>query len=135
MLTVTAQGQSFGNIGTLTCTADASEPTGVFALLCQYSTLSGVDGSFEGEMTMEGSAALLTKPGRRVLVWSVLSYAKVDLAALDGSYRSESPGKSEAGLIGGRDGSIRLEPINGGPQPETSLAPKSLSIKLAATKT
>lgn len=131
-----AKAQTFGSIGTLTCTAEPSEAaTGAFKLQCQFSSTSGADGSFEGQMTMEGPAALLSKPGRRVLVWSVVSHEKVDLTALDGSYHSETAGKSDAGLVGGREASIRLEPVTAGAQPELSLVPKTLSIKLTATKT
>jgi hypothetical protein len=107
----TAQ-QTLTPLGTLTCsTSEPSPPTRRDAnLSCHFRSHSGRDSNYTGHITRRGPADL--PPGKRVLIWTVLAQGAADERGLSGSFHGDTGGSPTPALIGGKNNSIRLEPVS-----------------------
>jgi len=131
----TAQSQeSVANLGTLTCTTAGSpdDPGAEVKLSCNFKATAGEARDYEGIATRPGAAGF--PPGKHVLVWSVIGPGTGDGAALDGIFRGQTGGQGTSALIGGANGSLRLEPVTGAAQIDGAAALTVLTLTLAPTR-
>jgi hypothetical protein len=123
------------NLGTLTCTTGETAPQAAAdaTLSCSFKGEAGLEGDFTGRITRAGPADI--PPGKRVLVWSVLSERpKVDLAGIEGQYRGVTGGTQPGVLVGGVGGAILLQPMTSTAQPGAPPAPALLELRLTPTR-
>jgi hypothetical protein len=122
------------NLGTLTCTV-AGAPADLRAdvkLSCNFKATEGESRNYEGVATRQGAADF--PPGKHVLVWSVMGTSTGDAPGLTGMFRGETGGSGTSALIGGENGSVRLEPVTGAAQIDAAKALTVLSLTLAPTR-
>ena len=131
-----AQAQpSLSNLGTLTCTAARApdNPQVDAKLSCNFKATSGEARDYEGVATRQGAAGF--PPGKHVLVWNVMGPATDGATGkapeLKGIFRGETDGTSASALLGGANGSVRLEPVTGAGQVDGAAALTVLSLTLA----
>jgi hypothetical protein len=67
-------------------------------------------------------------------VWSVIGPASDDAPALNGMFRGQTGGSGATALIGGANGSVRLEPVTGAAQIDGAAALTVLTLTLAPTR-
>lgn len=122
------------NAGTLTCTVAKvpDDPKSSIDLSCNFKGQDGTTSDYEGAAARQAGAF---PPGKHVFVWSVVVLADVKAPLLDGTFRGETGGQGSPVLLGGKDDSVRLEPVTGTAQIDAVKAPTVLTLKLAATKT
>jgi hypothetical protein len=72
--------------------------------------------------------------GKRVLVWTVLARGEAAAGALEGTYQGKTGGTPPGVLLGGKDGSLRLEPVSSASQIGDHRTPTVLELRLEATK-
>jgi hypothetical protein len=135
MLLVPAQSQqSVANLGTLTCTTTGApdDPRADVKLSCNFKATVGEARDYEGVASRQGAAGF--PPGKHVLVWSVIGPGTGDAPALNGMFRGQTGGSGTSALIGGADGSIRLEPVTGAAQVDAAAALTVFTLKLAPTR-
>lgn len=125
------------NIGTLICTVSpgTAEPLGVERTLsCNFDPVSGVKASFTGIVKRVGAIA----PGQRkiVVAWSVVGPADASAEQLEGRYVGslEKQRDTAAGLVGGRDGTIRLQPLAVGPDVGENAAVSIIDLELSGMR-
>jgi hypothetical protein len=98
-------------------------------LSCSFNSTSGKHANFIGYIARVGQADL--PPGKRVLVWSVLSPKQdIELAALAGSYTGETGGRVAGRLVGGENRAIFLEPTTVTSQIGDAPEPTVLQLRL-----
>jgi Protein of unknown function (DUF992) len=126
--------QTVTNLGTLTCTTgDAPDnPRADVKLSCNFKAVAGQARDYEGIATRRGAADF--PPGKHVLVWSVIGPANGDGPELNGMFRGQTGGAGTSALIGGANGSVRLEPITGAAQVDAKAALTVLTLTLAPTR-
>jgi hypothetical protein len=135
LVTPAAQSQqSVANLGTLTCTtAEAPDnPHADVKLSCNFKATAGQARDYEGIATRQGAADF--PPGKHVLVWSVIGPGNGDAPELDGMFRGQTGGAGASALIGGSNGSVRLEPVTGAAQVDAAAALTVLTLTLAPTR-
>jgi hypothetical protein len=136
LLTVpVAQAQpQLANLGTLTCTVgNAPDTTGAdVKLSCNFKATTGAARDYEGVATRQGTADF--PAGKHVLVWSVLGPGTGDAPVLNGMFRGETGGSGSSALIGGENGSVRLEPVAGAAQIQAPAALTVLTLTLTPTR-
>lgn len=120
--------------GTLTCTVSSAvnKPGSTAELSCDFKTLAGMSSDYSGLASTKSGAFPV---GKHVFVWSVVAIEAGKAPLLEGTYRSETGPQKPAVLIGGTDGTTRLEPVTGNEQIAGPAEITTLSLKLAATKT
>ena len=125
---------SLTNLGTLTCTVDGApaDPRADVKLSCSFKATAGESRNYEGVATRRGAADF--PPGKHVLVWSVVGTSTGDAPGLAGVFRGETGGSGTSALIGGANGSVRLEPVTGAAQIDAAKALTVLSLTLAPTR-
>ena len=126
--------QSLANLGTLTCTIGAApdNPGADVKLSCNFKPTSGAPRDYEGIATRQGAADF--PAGKHVLVWSVVGPGTGDAPALNGMFRGETGGSKASALVGGENGSVRLEPVTGTAQVDAPAALTVLTLTLAPTR-
>lgn len=120
--------------GTLTCTVSnaLNKPGSTAELSCDFKTLAGMSSDYSGlASTKSGTFPI----GKHVFVWSVVAIGAGKAPLLEGTYRSETGPQKPAVLVGGTDGTTRLEPVTGNEQIAGPAEITTLSLRLAATKT
>ena len=124
---------SVTNAGTLTCTvADVSnKPSAVVELSCNFKAQTGAASDYTGSANTK-SGGLPT--GKHVFVWSVVAVDAGKPPVLEGAFAAEVGRQGPAVLIGGRDGTIRLEPVTGKEQQASPSEFTTLYLRLASTK-
>lgn len=122
------------NSGTLTCTVAGvpDKPAAAVALSCNFKSLAGVTSDYEGTA---GTKAGGFPPAKHVFVWTVVATAADKPPMLEGKFSAETGRQGSAVLIGGANGTIRLEPVTGKEQLAGPTEITTLTLKLAATKT
>lgn len=122
------------NAGTLTCTVAnvPDDPKSNIDLSCNFKALDGTTSDYVGAAARQAGAF---PPGKHVFVWSVVVMADAKAPLLDGTFRGETGGQGSPVLFGGKDKSVRLEPVTGTAQIDAVKAPTVITLKLAATKT
>jgi hypothetical protein len=125
---------SMTNSGTLTCTvADVpSKPSAVVELSCNFKSQSGVTSDYAGSA---GTKTEGIPPAKHVFIWTVVAIDTAKDPLLDGTFAAEKGRQGPAVLVGGGDGSTRLEPVTGNDQLAGPSEITTLTLKLAATKT
>jgi hypothetical protein len=120
--------------GTLTCTV-ADVPSGssvTVDLSCNFSSHTGLNADYVGSArTRTGGFP----PAKHVFVWTVVAMNAGKAPLLDGTFQAGPSQQGAAVLVGGEDGSLRLEPVPGYGQVPGPSEITSLSLKAAATKT
>jgi hypothetical protein len=125
--------QNFTLVGTLACTTDSPAAGRADAKLsCHFRAASGRDGNYTGYIARIGPADV--PEGKRVLIWSVLAQNESDIADMAGLYRGATGGIRSGVLIGGRSGTIRLEPVTAASQVGEHPVATVLELRLEATK-
>jgi hypothetical protein len=120
--------------GTLTCTVAGvpNESAATIILSCSFKSQSGLNADYAGSARTRTGGFPLAK---HVFVWTVVALGSGKVPLLDGTFQAGPSQQGAAVLVGGNDGSLRLEPVaNHGPVPGPSEI-TSLSLKTAATKT
>lgn len=119
--------------GTLTCTVSdvADKPTAVVELSCNLKPLEGAPTDYSGSaVTRTGGIP----PGKHTFMWSVVAVGAGKMPLLDGTFTAEAGRQGPPVLIGGADGSVRLEPVTGTDQLGGPAEFTTITLKLAATK-
>ena len=119
--------------GTLTCTVSdvADKPTAVAELSCTFKPLNGISTDYSGSANTRTGGF---PPGKHIFMWSVVAVGTGKMPLIDGTF-SAAPGRQGPPvLIGGADGSVRLEPVTGTNQLGGPAEITTLSLKLAVTK-
>jgi hypothetical protein len=126
--------ESVANLGTLTCTIGAApdNPGADVKLSCNFKPTSGAPRDYEGIATRQGVADF--PRGKHVIVWSVIGPGSGEAPALSGMFRGETGGTKASALIGGENGSVRLEPVTGTSQVDAPAALTVLTLNLAPTR-
>jgi hypothetical protein len=126
--------RSVTNSGTLTCTvADVPNKTkAIIDLACNFKSQSGTTSDYVGSA---GTKTGGFPPAKFVFVWTVVAIDAGKGPLLDGTFTAETGRQGPAVLIGGEDGSLRLEPAVGKDQVPGPSEITTLTLKLAATKT
>lgn len=126
--------QSVANLGTLTCTTAGApdDPRADVKLSCNFKATAGEARDYEGVATRQGAASFPL--GKHVLVWSVIGPGTGDGPALNGMFRGQTGGSGTSVLIGGANGSVRLEPVTGAAQVDAAAALTVLTLTLAPTR-
>jgi hypothetical protein len=130
-----AETLAVANAGTLTCTTSDMQPqaSADVELSCRFLAQTGSAGSFKGFVARKGQADF--PPGKRVLVWSVLSAnTDIDFKALEGQYAGLTGGQPVSRLIGGQNNSVVLEPITVTSQIGDKAVPTVLVLRLVPVK-
>ena len=125
---------SVTNLGTLTCTVAGApdDPGADVKLSCNFKSTAGETRDYTGVATRRGAVGF--PPGKHVLVWSVLGPETDNASALNGTIRGETAGSGTSALIGGANGSVRLEPVTGAAQIDAVAALTVLTLTLAPTR-
>ena len=120
--------------GTLTCTVSdvADKPTSVAELSCVFSPLDGVPTDYAGSANTRTGGF---PPGKHVFMWSVVAIGAAKMPTIDGTFSAEPGRQGPPVLLGGPNGSVRLEPVSGTDQVSGPAEITTLTLKLAATKT
>jgi hypothetical protein len=119
--------------GTLTCTTDpATSGRADAKLSCHLKASSGRDGNYTGYIARIGPADV--PEGRRVLIWTVLTQNASDIPDMAGLYKGETGGVPSGVLVGGRSGTVRLEPVTTASQVGKRSVPTILELRLEAIK-
>ncbi|MCH9809387.1 MAG: DUF992 domain-containing protein [Alphaproteobacteria bacterium] len=136
-------GEPIANAGTLTCTLSPSTEQGNTAQTkaeasCHFDAISGADGNYEG--VIKRKAVTAERGAKIVIVWSVLARtADVPLEDLEGSYRGRLKVRGDDaaadGLVGGRNGSIALRPLNPKPATAPPAGLTELTLKISKLRT
>lgn len=119
--------------GTLSCTVSdvPRSANGSIEMSCNFKPQTGAPGDYIGTADTKSSGI---PPAKHVFLWSVVATDAGKALMLEGSFSAEAGRQGPPVLIGGSNGSIRLEPVTkqemGGPTDITML-----TLKLAATKT
>jgi hypothetical protein len=119
--------------GALTCTVSdvPGSSNGSIELACDFKSQAGASGDYVGSADTKSSGL---PPAKHVFLWSVVTTDAGKALSLEGTFTAEAGRQGPAVLIGGRNGSVRLEPVTNkelaGPADITML-----TLKLAATKT
>ena len=123
--------QSLANLGTLTCTVAGAPdtPQADVKLSCNFKAVAGEARNYEGVATRHGAGDF--PPGKLVLVWSVIGPGTGDAPVLNGMYRGQTGGSEGSALVGGENGSVRLEPVAGAAQIDAAPALTVLTLTLA----
>ena len=126
--------QSETNAGILTCTVSKASDTAQtdVELSCNFRSRDGKDSDYSGFARRSDPSGF--PKGRLVFVWSVVAPGTSDMPLLDGTYLAEGGVAQTSVLVGGKDGTVRLESETGAAQSSTQPTPTLLSLKLAATK-
>jgi hypothetical protein len=119
--------------GTLTCTVSdvADKPTAVVALSCNFKSLDSISTDYTGTANTRTGGF---PPGKHLFMWSVVAVGTGKMPLLDGTFSAERGREGPPVLIGGTDGSVRLEPVTGTDQPRGPSEITALTLKLASTK-
>ncbi len=122
------------NSGTLTCTvADVpSKPNSIVDLSCNYKSHSGAPSDYVGSA---GTKTGGFPPAKFVFLWTVVAVDNGKAPLLEGTFTAEKGREGPAVLIGGKDGTTRLEPAAGVSQVPGPAEITTLTLELAATKT
>lgn len=122
------------NLGTLTCTVAGApdNPRADVKLSCNFKSTAGTTRDYTGVATRRGAADF--PPGKHVLVWTVAGPGTGDGPMLNGMFRGETGGSGTSALIGGANGSVRLEPVTGAAQIDAAAALTVLTLTLAPTR-
>jgi hypothetical protein len=122
------------NSGTLTCAvADVpSKASSIVNLSCNYKSVSGAEADYVGSA---GTKTGGFPPAKFVFVWNVIAIDAGKAPLLEGTFSAESGREGAAVLIGGKDGSTRLEPLTEKGQVPSPAEIKNLTLELSATKT
>jgi hypothetical protein len=120
--------------GTLTCTvADVpSKANSIVDLSCNYKSVSGAEADYVGSA---GTKTGGFPPAKFVFVWTVVAMDAGKAPLLEGTFTTESGREGAVVLVGGEDGSTRLEPLTGKDQVPGPAEITNLTLELAATKT
>lgn len=120
--------------GTLTCTvADVpSKANSIVDLSCNYRSVSGAEADYVGSA---GTKTGGFPPAKFVFVWTVVAIDAGKAPLLEGTFTTESGREGAVVLVGGKDGSTRLEPLTGKDQVPGPAEITNLTLELAATKT
>lgn len=125
------------NIGTLICTVSpgTAEPLGAERKLsCNFEPVSGVKASLSGVVKRVGAVA----PGQRkiVIAWSVVGPAGASAEQLEGRYVGslEQQRATAAGLVGGKNGDIRLQPLAVAPDLGENAAVAIVDLELSGMR-
>lgn len=118
--------------GTLTCTvSDVPGSSGAIELSCTFKPQAGVPGDYIATAETKSSGLPAAK---HVFMWTVVATDAGKALILEGTFSAEAGRQGPAVLIGGRNGSVRLEPVTkqelAGPSDITML-----TLELAAAKT
>jgi hypothetical protein len=120
--------------GTLTCTV-ADVPggsSGTVDLSCNFRSHTGLNADYVGTArTRTGGFP----PAKHVFVWTVVAVDAGKAPLLDGTFQAGPSQQGAAVLVGGNDGSLRLEPVPDNAQVPGPSEITSLSLKAATTKT
>jgi hypothetical protein len=119
--------------GTPTCTVSevADKPTAVVELSCNLKALDGISTDYSGSANTRTGGF---PPGKHIFMWSVVAVGTGKMPLLDGTFTAEPGRQGPPVLVGGTDGSVRLEPVTGIDQPGGPAEITTLTLKLAATK-
>lgn len=122
------------NSGTLTCTvADVpNKANSIVDLSCNYKSVSGTEADYVGSA---GTKTGGFPPAKVVFVWTVVAIDAGKAPLLEGTFTTESGREGAVVLVGGKDGSTRLEPLTGKNQLPGPAEITNLTLELAATKT
>jgi hypothetical protein len=122
------------NSGTLTCTvADVpSKASSIVDLSCNYKSIKGAEADYVGSA---GTKTGGFPPAKFVFVWNVVVLDAGKAPLLEGTFTAESGREGAPVLIGGKDGSTRLEPLTEKGQVPGAAEITNLTLELAATKT
>jgi hypothetical protein len=122
------------NSGTLTCTVvdTPKKSRAAIELSCNFKSQSGIVSDYAGTAGTKADGSL---PGKYVFVWTVVALERDKAPVLDGTFAAEPGRQGPAVLIGGGDGSIRLEPVTGNEQLAGPTEITTLALKMASTKT
>ena len=122
------------NSGTLTCTvADVpSKANSIVDVSCNYKSVSGTEADYVGSA---GTKTGGFPPAKFVFVWTVVAIDAGKAPLLEGTFTTESGREGAVVLVGGKDGSTRLEPLTGKDQEPGPAENTNLTLELAATKT
>ena len=125
---------SVTNSGTLTCTVgDISNKTNaVVDLSCNFKSQAGSISDYVGSARSKSGGFL---PGKFVFVWTVVAIDAGKATLLDGTFTAETGREGLPVLIGGSDGTTRLEPAASKDQVPGPAEITTITLKLAATKT
>lgn len=120
--------------GTLTCSVSdvADKPTAVVELSCTFKPLDGSSTDYTGSANTRTGGF---PPGKHVFMWSVVAIGNAKMPVIDGTFSAETGRQGPPVLLGGADGSIRLEPVTGTDHAGGPTEITTLMLKLAATKT
>ena len=120
--------------GTLTCTvADVpSKANSIVDLSCNYKSHAGVTSDYVG---YAGTRTGGFPPAKFVFIWTVVAIDAGKAPILDGTFTAKSGRAGPAVLIGGNDGTTRLEPATGVSQVPGPAEITTLKLELAPTKT
>lgn len=122
------------NSGTLTCTVASvpNKPAAAVTLSCNFKSQAGITSDYEGTA---GTKAGGFPPAKHVFVWTVVATPADKPPMLEGTFSAATGRQGPAVLLGGRQDSIRLEPVTGKEQLAGPTEITTLTLKLAATKT
>ncbi len=122
------------NSGTLTCTvADVpSKARSIVDLSCIYKSIKGAEADYVGSA---GTKASGFPPAKFVFVWNVVAVVSGEAPLLEGTFTAERGREGAPVLIGGKDGSTRLEPVTEKGQVPGPAEITKLTLEVAATKT
>jgi hypothetical protein len=119
--------------GTLTCTISdvADKPTAVVELSCNFKSLEDISTDYSGSANTRTGGF---PPGKHIFMWSVVAVGTGKMPLLDGTFTAAPGRQGPPVLVGGPDGSVRLEPVSGIDQLGGPAEITTLTLKLAATK-
>jgi len=122
------------NSGTLTCTVVdvPSKANSIVDLSCNYKSVKGAEADYVGSA---GTKTGGFPPAKFVFVWNVVVVDSGKAPLLDGTFTAESSREGAPVLIGGKDGSTRLEPLADKGQVPGPAEITNLALELTATKT
>ena len=98
-------------------------------LSCNFKAIAGEPRDYEGVATRQGAADF--PAGKIVLVWSVIGPGTGDAPVLNGMYSGRTGGSEGSALIGGENGSVRLEPVTGSAPSDAAPTLTVLTLTLA----
>ena len=119
--------------GTLTCTVSdvADKPRAIVELSCKFKSLSSISTDYSATANTRTGGF---PPGKHIFMWSVVAVGADKMPILDGTFSAERGREGPPVLIGGTDGSVRLEPVTGTAQLSGPSEITKLTLKLASTK-
>ena len=125
---------SVTNSGTLTCTvADVpNQANAIIDLSCNFKAQSGATSDYVGSA---GTKTGGFPPAKFVFVWIVVAIDAGKGPVLDGTFTAQTGREGLPVLIGGKDGTTRLEPAASKNQVPGPGEITTLTLELVATKT